>query len=170
MDDVIQHDQQTSDAIRAALNQPVPPEEQAIWNGQEVVDYYKKNYDFVQIVRCTKCGSDLCLWVLDKQEYRQNLKMHHEGLKRIVLGNKLLSNRKRYDGIMGYWCVCGNRSEISPVEMNIVPRAIGLIPADEPHVQAMVRAKINSTGFKPKIENMPDGKVIIEGFEHERIK
>ena len=108
MRDITHVDQKTSDLITNMLKSD-PDKEKEIEAAQkkeakEIVKYYQENFDFVQLVTCTTCGSDLCLWVLDREQVQPNLVNHHLGLRRIVIGNALLSTRKRLDGAMGYHC------------------------------------------------------------------
>jgi hypothetical protein len=139
-------------------------------SSEDTVDFYLKNYQFVQIVRCLRCGSDLCLWYLDPGKVRQNMaQLHHMGLTRVQLSDNLRSTRMRHDGLMGYKCICGNNSLLADIEKNIVPQAKGVIPSDELHTGALVRKKMLATNFTPKTEII-DNKEIIDGFEHTILK
>lgn len=136
---------------------------------KEIVKYYKDNFDFVQLVKCTACEADLCLWVLDKSQVQSNMTNHHLGLRRIVIGNNLLASRKRLDGAMGYQCICGAESRLSPIEKGILeeqPWYGGTVPAIDPHVEAKIKQKIIATNFKPDVQDLGDDEMVIEGFHH----
>ena len=88
MQDVGYVDQNTALAVRSLLNKPQEPDNTQ--EAQFIIDYYKSNYDFVQIVKCLSCGSDLCLWILDKGQVKQNMQnLHPLGLRRIDLGDQI---------------------------------------------------------------------------------
>lgn len=168
MQDTGHIDPKTTQAVRAILDRPQEPDTSAE-DAEFIIDFYKKNYEFVQVVRCLNCGNDLCLWVLDRPRVRSNMHMHPLGLQRIELGDHLRSTRKRHDGAVGYYCSCGADSRISEIEKGYVTQSSVHIPADAPHIEALVKKKILATNFKPKVEEV-DGKFVVEGFEHEVIK
>lgn len=163
---------ETAEHITPVLGNKSPEENKA--NAQEIIDYYLREYDEVQIVRCGGCGADLCLEILDKAQYQQNLLSHHKGYRRITLGDSLHSSRKRLDGVMGYQCKCGNNTIISEIERGIVPQITAVngqayIPAIEPHHEAMVRIEMAKQGYSP--DTTIDGnKTTVETFVTERIK
>jgi hypothetical protein len=139
----------------------------------ELVEFYKENYDFVQLVQCKKCGADLCLWVLDRNQVQANMVAHHMGLRRIVIGNNLLGSRKRLDGAMGYQCICENDSRLSPIERGIIeaqPWTGGTVPAIDPHLEAKIKQKIVATNFKPELIDIEEGVTETEGFVHTTLK
>lgn len=167
MQDVGHVDTKTSQAVAAILNRPQEPD-----NTQEaefILDYYKKNYDFVQAVYCQSCGALLCLWILEPQSVKRYMHMHPDGLRRIELGDQLLNTRLRYDGVVGYQCACGANSLVANVEKGYATQSSTHIPADAPHVAALVKRKILATNYKPKVEEI-DGNTVIEGFKHVVLK
>lgn len=134
------------------------------------VDFYTKTYKVVQIVRCDKCGADLALEILDEDQYQMNLSSHPDGLRRITLGDSLLSSRLRLDGVMGYQCKCGNNTLMASIESGIVPVATGgIVPSIEPHHEAAVRLAIATNGYKPDVAK-DKTKTKIESFTIERLK
>lgn len=145
---------------------------------KEVIDFYKtdKQYSEVHIVRCDKCGADLCLEVLNPNEVGRHFGSHHRGMRRIVLGSSgpLLSSRKRLDGLMGYRCICGNNTIIADIEKGIVPQLKGPvthIPTIEPHHEAMIKLHMAKNHHQPDIEKSDDGKTIRhETFTVEKLK
>jgi hypothetical protein len=169
MQDVGYVDQNTALAVRSILDKPVEPD--STQDAQFILDYYKSNYDFVQIVKCLSCGSDLCLWVLDRGQVKQNMQnLHPLGLRRIELGDNFRSTRLRHDGSVGYYCSCGADSRISEVEKGYVNQTSTHVPADAPHVKALVKKKILATNYKPDVSEV-DGKTITDGlFEHSILK
>lgn len=145
---------------------------------QEVLDFYLKDkkYTKVQIVRCNRCGSDLCLEILNPAQVGTFFGQHHEGMQRVVLGSSgpLLSSRKRLDGLMGYRCACGNNTIIAEIEKGIVPQVkapVMHIPTIEPHHEAMIKLQMSKNGHKPDLEVLENGKFIRhETFTVERLK
>jgi hypothetical protein len=108
------------------------------------------------------------------------LNTHHQGRRRITLGDeeypggRLLSHRRRLDGVMGYRCICGNNTIASAPELGNVPTVtnpagISAIPVIEPHHEAAVRLAIARSGYKPDVE-VVGNKTRIESFTVERIK
>lgn len=141
-----------------------------------MLDYYLRNFQRVQIVRCDKCKKDLCLEILDPEKFAHcKANSHHEGLRRIeIAGSPLLSSRKRLDGVMGYRCKCGNNTINSSIELGLIPSVknpVGpaMIPAIEPHHEAMVRLEIAKRNYKPDVEVIGN-KTRIETFTVERLK
>lgn len=140
---------------------------------KEIVKYYKDNFDFVQLVSCENCKADLCLWVLDRDQVQPNMVNHHLGLRRIAVGNNLMSSRKRLDGAMGYECICGADTRLSPIEKGILeetPWYGGTVPAIDPHVEAKIKQKIIATNFQPEVKDLGHGDTSIEGFQHKILK
>jgi len=99
-------DEKTAETVKNLMRQEKDIDAEAAQKkeAKEIANYYKEHFDFVQLVQCEKCGSDLCLWVLDRDQVQANMVNHHLGLRRIVIGNSLLASRKRLDGAMGYQC------------------------------------------------------------------
>ena len=151
------------------------PEPSARAEAKEVLDFYLKNFPEVQIVRCKKCKSDLCLEVLEPQAFDKYIVSHHQGYRRIELsGSPLLSSRKRLDGAMGYRCKCGNNTINSSIELGLIPSVKNptgpaMIPSVEPHHEAMVRLEIAKRNYKPDVEVIGN-KTRIETFTVERLK
>lgn len=138
---------------------------------KEIIDFYMQNYRHVEIVRCLSCGADMCLWILEESSVRSNIPIHHRGLRRIEIGEDMLSTRKRHDGVMGYLCKCGSNSLMSIVEKGIVPTSnTAVIPSDQPHFKALVDKKMIAEGYKPTIETLGNGRIIVDGFETEVLK
>ena len=169
MQDLTKLDPQVADQFRNIANQREQEQQLTLASAEDTVDFYLKSYPFVQIVKCLNCNEDLCLWVLDPTQVKKNMHVHPLGLRRIQVSNSLFSTRKRHDGVMGYLCACGNDSRLSSIEKNIVPTAKGIIPPDEPHIEALVKKKMLAENYSPKIE-LIDGKEVIEGFEHTILK
>lgn len=162
----IDHD--TANAVKDILAQE--PEPNSVQQEAEfILNYYKTHYDFVQTVHCEGCGALLCLWVLELGQVKQNTHVHPQGLRRIEMGNDLKSTRKRHDGVVGYRCGCGANSLVAEVEKEYVTQSSTHVPADAPHVAALVQKKILARNWQPKIEQI-DGDTIVEGFRHRRIK
>jgi hypothetical protein len=177
MRDITHVDKKTSDLITNMLKSDPDKEKEMEAahkkEAKEIVKYYKQNFDFVQLVTCTTCGSDLCLWVLDREQVQPNMVNHHLGLRRIVVGNSLLASRKRLDGAMGYHCVCGADTRLSPIEKGILeeePWHGGTVPAMEPHIEAKIKQKIIATNFQPDVQDLDNGDSITEGFHHQTMK
>jgi hypothetical protein len=167
MQDTGHIDKKTAKTIRKMLDKPREPDETQ--DAEFILNFYKDNYDFVQIVICESCERDLCLWVLDRQQVKQNMHKHHLGLRRIEISGNLLSTRKRHDGVIGYECICGADTRVSEVERGYVTQSSTHIPADEPHIEALIKRKIVATNFKPNVEEV-DGELIVEGFRHKTLK
>lgn len=171
-------DESTSDHVSKVLREDPAPGARA--EAKEIVDFYLKNYEIVQVVRCDGCGNDLCIEVLDPDQYMMNkTHYHHEGLRMIELtGGTLLARRKRLDGTMGYECRCGNNTLNSEVELGIIPSikvkkgsalAPAAIPTIQPHHESMVADQITKSGYEPDIK--VDGAFkTIETFTIERLK
>lgn len=79
---------------------------------KEALDFYLNDdhYTEVHLVRCLKCGNEMCLEVLEPSTQEQFKMTHHQGRRIITLGfddapdGYLFSYRKRLDGAMGYQC------------------------------------------------------------------
>ena len=147
---------------------------------KETLEFYlsSANYTEVYIVRCDACGNDLCLEVLEPATQHKYMETHHQGRRRITLGfdeapdGYLLSHRKRLDGAMGYQCICGNDTIISPAEKTLsrkAPSGKRFIPPLEPHQEAFFRAKQARSNFKPDVEENGDS-LRVETFTVERLK
>lgn len=139
---------------------------------QDIIDFYTKNYRRVEITRCYSCEAVMCLWILEDSSVQTNFSIHHQGLRRIEVGNSMLSTRKRHDGVMGYQCKCGNNSLLSAVEKGIVPTSNNpnAILFDQPHTKMLVEKKMIAEGYKPDVTSLGDGKYIVDGFETEVLK
>ena len=168
----------TSKHVSQVLQEEQEPDARA--EAKEILDFYLKNYEIVQVVRCDGCGSDLCIEVLDPDQYVMNLHhYHHEGLRMIELsGAPLLSRRKRLDGDMGYECKCGNNTLNSEVELGLIPSIKvkkgttvmpGAIPTIQPHHEAAVRLEIAKQHYVPDVKINGAFKTT-ETFTVERIK
>ena len=149
---------------------------------KEALDYYIKDpkYKEVYIVRCLDCEADMCIEVLEPQTVNQFKSSHHEGRRRVTLGDdeypggRLLSHRKRLDGAMGYRCICGNNTIISKPEMPFVAKTNSIeqlpyLPALEPHQEAAMRVEMARSGYKPDTEQLGN-KTRVESFVIERLK
>lgn len=174
MKDITHVDEKTANHVKTLMRQPNKEEDAArAAEAKEIVKFYKDNFDFVQLVVCENCGKDLCLWVLDRDQVQSNMTNHHLGLRRIVIGENLMSSRKRLDGAMGYECVCGADTRLSPVEQGILeetPWHGGTVPAIDPHIEAKIKQKIIATNFKPDVKDLDNGDTSIEGFTHKTLK
>jgi hypothetical protein len=174
MRDLSNVDEKTAQHVTNLLKTPNPDiaaAEKA--EAAEIVKYYEDNFEFVQLVVCESCGADLCMWVLDRNQVQSNLVNHHQGLRRIVIGDKLLASRKRLDGAMGYSCICGNDSRLSSIEKGLIeetPWNGGGIPSMEPHIEAKIRQRIVATNFKPDVKDLGNGHSSTDGFTHKKIK
>ena len=146
---------------------------------EQVIQWYVDNYDQVEKVTCGKCKTPMCLWVLDPAKVGQMHQVHHQGHSRITLSGKLMATRKRLDGHMGYWCLCGNDSRLADVERGIIPQqdydADGnlLNPEQDmdihPHHEAAVRILLAQKGYDTKV-TQSSGKITVDGFIHERLR
>ena len=169
MQDLTKLDPKVAEQFRSIINSREQEKAVSLASAEDTVDFYLNSYEFVQITKCLNCDADLCLWILDKARTRQNMQVHHLGLRRIQLSESLRSTRKRHDGVMGYYCACGNDSRLSSIEKGLVPTATGIIPSDEPHIEALVKKKMLAENYTPKVEII-DNKEIVEDFETTIIK
>lgn len=166
--------------LRQALaKKPVKSHEETT---QEALAFYLKEpaYKEVYVVSCDKCGHDMCIEVLEPSSVNQFKSTHHQGRRRVTLGDaeypggRLLSHRKRLDGVMGYRCVCGNNTILSNPERGLIPQTndpnlIPYLPSIEPHQEAELRFKMATGGYKPDVEELGN-KTRIESFTVERLK
>lgn len=142
----------------------------------DALEYYlgSSEYTEVHIVRCDQCKADLCLEVLDPKQVHMWKATHHQGRRRITLGDSMMSHRKRLDGVMGYKCICGNNTINSSVELGELPTVKSpsgpaAIPIIEPHHEAAVRNRMARENYKADTET--NGAFTrIESFTIERIK
>lgn len=138
---------------------------------KDIANFYKKHYDYVEMVTCGNCKRDLCLFVLDREQVKQNMGAHPMGLRRIVLGitnSPLLSSRKRIDGTMGYRCICGADTIHTEAETRVIQEKgwPGVIPSQDPHIEYEIHKRVAALGIQPTIKKPNDHTVVVDGFIH----
>lgn len=88
-------------------------------HAQKTLDFYIKSYPEVYVVDCLKCKDTVAIEVRGPVE---GIEMNSMGLTTVPIDEKLLSSRPRFDGEMGYQCICENNSIIHQAEEEAAPQ------------------------------------------------
>ena len=131
-------------------------------------EFYTQHYPEVYVIHCGDCGDALGIEVMGAVE---GLQANELGLTVITLGDKLASSRARHDvdengqRIMGYSCICGNNTILSPLEEEAYTNTTGKTAAFDlfPHEFPAFKAELDR--LQSQRTKRPE-----ETFRRERIK
>lgn len=145
-------------------------------NTTEMIDFYRGQFDVVEVVSCSKCKEQLALQLQGGDP--MGMQMNELGKIMIPISEKLVSHRIRLDEapngepMIGYQCLCGNDTRISAIEEEYMPEGPeNVMPtALDPFSKSKIREAIRlRKDHKPKFK--VQGKIKqFETFKVERIK
>lgn len=124
---------------------------------EQMLAFYKMNFDVVEIVSCSECKSPLCFQLSAPKGEVPGISYAEDGKARITIGDKLLSWRLRLDEastgepMIGYQCACGNDTRIAAIERGKVPVAKfqqSLSPFEKFKIAEEIKASDHKADFK----------------------
>lgn len=145
-------------------------------NIEEMIDFYKGQFEHVDVVACNKCKERLALIMMGGDP--MGLQMNEYGQIIMPISAKLVSHRIRLDEaptgepMLGFQCLCGNDTRIATVEEEYMPEspANSMPTTLDPFTKNKIRETIRlRKDYKPKFRKQGNTRHF-ETFKVERIK
>ncbi len=145
-------------------------------NKTEMLEFYKGQFERVDIVICSKCKEELAVELMGGDP--MGMSFNEVGKIVVPISQKLISHRVRLDEaptgepMIGYQCACGNDTRISTVEEEYLPETKAnkgpttLDPFTKQKLRDSIRLRRD---YKPKFRKSGNAKHF-ETFKVERIK
>lgn len=142
----------------------------------EMIEFYKGQFESVEVVTCRKCKEDLALELMGGNP--QGMHMNEIGIIVLPISPKLQASRVRLDEapngerMRGYQCACGNDTRISSIEEEYLPQAFSsnspsaLDPYTKHKLIETIRLR---SDYKAKFSKNGNAKYF-ESFKVERVK
>ena len=138
----------------------------------EMLSFYKKHFDSVELVKCTECDSELAFECAGGAG--MGMAQNELGKYVIPIGDQLMAHRVRLDQnedgerMVGYQCACGNDSKLSAVEREVVPvgkTLVHLTPFEKHRIMEQIK---QDPEYRPNFRRVGNKK-IMDGFSIERV-
>lgn len=145
-------------------------------NSQDMIDFYKTQFESVSVASCGKCGQELALIMFGGDP--MGMQVNELGQVVLPMSSKLISHRVRLDEaptgeqMVGFQCECGNDTRISKIEEEYLPQGpqnsapTSLDPFTKHRIREAIKLRKD---HKPKFK-MRDNIKTFETFKVKRIK
>lgn len=143
---------------------------------QDMLEFYRHNFDCVEVVKCEACGEFIAIMLsAPKTGDYMGLTPNEIGKCVVDLGNRLMSSRVRLDHapngerMIGFQCVCENRSLLSEAEMGLVPVSNTVTHLSPFEKHKIMKEIANNKNYISKFKQIGKTKIFDEKFSVEVI-